>query len=178
MISVAVFRSEMQASQWLCFNKYQGTDIWGQEFPYLKNWKDVQNVMGRPRSRTNKGFKDINETLNNSAKEGIIHVHSPEFLVNEMKGTFDLFHIQSLDVYNKRTVYNKIEWSQRNEAAMISLESQDNGYCFLCHFTNGMMTIINSGEKVYPKGGLKLYCMCNYIDSWRGDRKPSSVADI
>ena len=176
MIKIAVFRYPNEASKWLCFNQYQGTDQWETEFPYLNSWEDLQGIL-HPAKQTKSGFKDINVLLDVASKDGFIKKASPKELADEMISDIDSFYINKLNPREQRVLYNVEDWETYSSTYTISEESKHNGLCFLCHHTSGYMIMLQRDNYVFKRGGLRLECMHNYIDDGR-KKKTSFITDV
>ena len=139
-----IFEDQQQSSNWLCYNQYQGTDMWDEEFPIYAN----------PTQKTSKGF-----SLDDGLK--VMERVSPHGYAEILKARLMFFRFSMIDA--KAGICDASDnWNQLMHNFTPPISNDTNRplpYCKLCQYNAGRMVIAKTdGEWVY-RGGHIVPCM-------------------
>ena len=148
------FKDETQAANWLCYNQYQGTDIWDKEFPIYAN----------PIQKKNRGFE-----LADGLK--VVENVSPHGYAEIVKTQLRFFRFSMIDS-DAGICDPSDNWNQ-----LIHGFEPNGHYCPLCQYNAGRMVIAKVEDKWVYRGGHIVKCMHELqgYSPFEGERSTKAV---
>jgi hypothetical protein len=164
---VLVFKSDMQASKWICFHQYEGTDGFTQKHPVLD-----PETFYKMREKWGENIK-LMKMMDSAVEQDVAEMKSASDYLQELDAP-DIMKFALIGDDKTPSIYDNYKWKQNEKRYPLSDYGRDKGYCFLCHHNHGMMVVWKIKDVVQPKGGMRSSCLHYDLPNMRSSRGKSN----